>query len=165
MNIRLASPIQLDSIVDGPGLRCVIWTQGCLHNCKGCHNPQTHDFSAGLETTTEHIIEKLSEIKLQKGITFSGGDPFEQADACAEIARAAHTLNLDVWAYTGYTFENLLNSNRKDFMNFLNELDFLIDGPFILEQKSLSLQFRGSKNQRIIDVKNSLSSGKIFCTI
>jgi anaerobic ribonucleoside-triphosphate reductase activating protein len=165
MKIRLASAMQLDSIVDGPGLRCVIWTQGCLHNCKGCQNPQTHDFEAGFETTTEHIIEKLSEIKLQKGITFSGGDPFEQSDACAEIAKAAHTLNLDVWAYTGYTFEQLINSNRKDFMDFINEIDFLIDGPFILEQKSLALRFRGSKNQRIIDVKSSLELSEIICTI
>lgn len=165
MNIRLASAIQLDSIVDGPGLRCVIWTQGCLHHCIGCHNPQTHDFLGGFETTTEHIIDKLSEIKLQKGITFSGGDPFEQAAACTEIAIAAHTLNLDVWAYTGYTFEHILQSDRKDFMNFLNAIDFLIDGPFILEQKSLCLKFRGSKNQRIINVKKSLETAEIICEI
>jgi len=157
--------MQLDSIVDGPGLRCVIWTQGCLHNCTGCHNPKTHDFSGGFVTTTTHIIEKLHELKLQKGITFSGGDPFEQATACAEISRAAHTIGLDVWAYTGYTFEDILNSSKKETIDFLNEINFLIDGPFVLAQKSLSLKFRGSKNQRLIDVHASLASGKIICEI
>jgi len=156
MNIQLASAMQTDSIVDGIGLRTVIWTQGCRHNCKGCQNPDTHRFDGGFSSTTEHIISLLPKLKLQKGITFSGGDPFEQAQACAEIAHAARNLGLDVWAYTGYIFENIVNSHKEDWKNFISEIDFLVDGPFMLEEKSLTLQFRGSKNQRIIDVQNSL---------
>lgn len=158
MIIRLASAMQTDSIVDGLGLRTVIWTQGCKHNCDGCHNPETHNSNGGFETTTEHIIELLSTLKLQKGITFSGGDPFEQAVACAEIASAAHLIDLDVWVYTGYVFENIIKTNRTDWKFFLNQIDFIIDGLFILSQKDISLKFRGSKNQRIIDVKASLMS-------
>lgn len=160
MIIRLASPMQTDSIVDGVGLRTVIWTQGCKHNCEGCHNPQTHSFSDGYETTSEHIIEVLSTLKLQKGITFSGGDPFEQAEACALIAKAAHSFNLDVWAYTGYIFEDIINSNNNDWKHFLNEIDVLVDGPFIMNKKTLLLKFRGSENQRLIDIKQSICDNK-----
>lgn len=160
MIIRLASAMQTDSIVDGVGLRTVIWTQGCKHNCYGCHNPKTHDFNGGFETTTEHIIELLSTLKLQKGITFSGGDPFEQAAACAEIASVAHSINLDVWVYTGYLFENIIKTNCVDWKLFLNEIDIIVDGLFILSQKDISLKFRGSKNQRIIDVKASIMSNQ-----
>lgn len=162
MIIRLSSPMQTDSIVDGVGLRTVIWTQGCKHNCEGCHNPQTHSFLDGYETTTEHIIQMLSTLKLQKGITFSGGDPFEQAEACSLIAKAAHSLNLDVWAYTGYIFEDIINSNNNDWKHFLNEIDVLVDGPFILSKKTLLLKFRGSENQRLIDVKQSINKTILY---
>lgn len=162
MKIQLASALQTDSIVDGAGLRTVIWTQGCRHNCKDCHNPDTHSFEGGLSNTTEHIISLLPKLKLQKGITFSGGDPFEQAEACAEIAFAAKNLGLDIWAYTGYTFEYLINAHNKDWDKFLSVIDFLVDGPFIVEKKSLLLRFKGSSNQRIIDVQASLKEKKII---
>ncbi len=156
MVIRLSSPMQTDSIVDGVGLRTVIWTQGCKHRCEGCHNPQTHDSKGGYETTTEHIIKLLPTLKLQRGVTFSGGEPFEQAEACALIAKAAHNINLDVWAYTGYKFEDIINSDNAHWHDFLNEIDVLVDGPFIKDRKSLDLKFRGSDNQRVLNVKESV---------
>lgn len=162
MIIRLASDIQSDSIVDGEGLRTVIWTQGCKHNCEGCQNPETHDFKGGFESSTEHVIQIISNLELQQGITFSGGDPFEQSEACSEIAKSAHSIGLDVWVYTGYTFEYITNSNLSSWNKFINEIDVLVDGKFIQVQKSLDLKFRGSKNQRIIDVKKSISNNKII---
>ncbi len=162
MIIRLASNIETDSIVNGVGLRTVIWTQGCKHNCEGCHNPQTHDFLGGFEVETEDVIKILSTLKLQKGITFSGGEPFEQASACFEIANAAHKMNFDVWSYTGYKFEDILKANRADWNKFIREIDVIVDGKFLINEKDLSLQFRGSKNQRIINVKDSLINNDIF---
>ncbi|NLM12323.1 MAG: anaerobic ribonucleoside-triphosphate reductase activating protein [Epulopiscium sp.] len=161
MKIRLASPLTRDSIVDGPGLRTVLWTQGCIHHCKGCHNPDTHPLNGGFETSTEEIIENLKTIKLQKGITISGGDPFLQPKACAEIARFCHTLHWDVWVYTGYTYEDILKKNDPLWNKFLEEIDVLVDGPFILEKKDLNLLFRGSSNQRIIDINLSKKNNKI----
>ncbi|WP_058486051.1 anaerobic ribonucleoside-triphosphate reductase activating protein [Defluviitalea phaphyphila] len=162
MKIRLASSITHDSIVDGPGLRTVIWTQGCNHNCLGCHNPETHPLNGGFETSTEEIIEKLKNIKLQKGITFSGGEPFIQPKACSEIARFCHSIGWDVWTYTGYTYEQLLNENNPLWNEFLEQIDVLIDGPFILEKKDLTLLYRGSSNQRIIDIKKSKKNNNII---
>jgi len=160
MLIRLSHRITRDSIVDGPGLRAVIWTQGCRHNCKGCHNPGTHDFNGGFLMDTEDIIGELKDLKLHRGITFSGGDPFEQPYECLEIAKAAKQIGLDIWCYTGYTLEELINkrgSKTKDgWIEFLKHIDVLVDGPFILERKNLLLKFMGSDNQRIIDVKKSL---------
>ena len=111
MEIRLAAPLQYDSIVDGEGMRIVLWTQGCPHNCIGCHNPSTHSFKDGFLTNTEDIIKDLSEnIKYHDGITLSGGDPFIQAKAVNEIASYIKSEGKDVWAYTGYDFEQLLKS-------------------------------------------------------
>ncbi|WP_330637432.1 4Fe-4S single cluster domain-containing protein [Paraclostridium sordellii] len=109
MKIRLASPITLDSIVDGPGLRAVLWTQGCNHNCKGCHNPQTHDILGGYEEDTDNINNEIRKLKLHRGITLSGGEPFLQSEALAEVAKTCKENNLDVWIYSGYTIEELLN--------------------------------------------------------
>lgn len=160
MLIRLSHGITRDSIVDGPGLRAVIWTQGCRHNCKGCHNPCTHDFDSGFLMDTKDIINELKSLRLHKGITFSGGDPFEQPAECLEIAKSAKNTGLDIWCYTGYTFEELINKRGKKYkegwIEFLKHIDILIDGPFILEKKNLLLKFRGSENQRILDVKKSL---------
>ena len=158
MKIRLASDLQPDSIVDGEGIRTVIWTQGCSHNCKGCHNQSTHDFNGGFEVDTEEIKQELSLLEGQQGITLSGGDPLFQAKACTEIAKYAKEIGLDVWCYTGFTFEVLLKS--KDALELLQYVDVLVDGKFILEEKSLNLDFRGSSNQRIIDVSESLKQGK-----
>lgn len=162
MKIRLAvSTIQTDSIVDGEGIRSVIWTQGCGHNCKGCHNPETHSFCDGLLIDVEELKKKISVLEGQDGVTFSGGDPMEQAGACAELAEYCKTLGLNVWCYTGYTFEELLRKGKfvPDIVRFLQSIDVLVDGKFILEEKSYDVVFRGSKNQRLIDVPNSLKSG------
>lgn len=160
MLIRLSHGITRDSIVDGPGLRAVIWTQGCRHNCTGCHNPCTHNFNGGFLMDIEDIIEEFKELRLHRGVTFSGGDPFEQPYECIEIAKAAKNKGLDIWCYTGYTFEELINKRgtkyKDGWIEFLKYIDVLIDGPFILEKKNLLLKFRGSENQRILDVKKSL---------
>lgn len=162
MLIRLAHSITRDSIVDGPGLRSVIWTQGCTHNCKGCHNPGTHSMDGGFSMDVDDIIENLKTLRLQRGITFSGGDPFEQPEECFKIAKAARKLGLDIWCYTGYVYEELIKSDRKFVLDFLHQIDVLIDGPFVIKDKNLLLKFRGSKNQRIIDVKKSIESNEVI---
>ncbi len=165
MNIRIASPTIYDSIVDGPGLRMVLWTQGCIHNCKGCHNPETHNIKGGYEIDIKDITNQISNMKLQKGITFSGGEPFLQQEALKEIALVAKNNKLDVWCYTGFTFEELLNRNNPSYfknLNLLKNIDILVDGRFIEEKKKFGLKFRGSSNQRIIDVQKSLKYKQIF---
>ncbi|MEI3529581.1 MAG: anaerobic ribonucleoside-triphosphate reductase activating protein [Bacilli bacterium] len=163
MEIRLAADLQTDSVVDGEGIRTVIWTQGCPHNCLGCHNPNTHDFNDGEVVDVMEVLERIDELDNQDGITFSGGDPMCQPRACAKIAEYAKNKGLNIWCYTGYTYEQLqrLAKLNKDIIDFLNLIDVLIDGPFILKQKSLDLKFRGSKNQRLIDVPKTLESNEI----
>ena len=159
--MRIAGLVQ-DSIVDGEGLRFSVFTQGCGHNCEGCHNPETHDFSGGTEMSPEEVIKSMLSNPLSDGVTFSGGDPFYQAADCALIARAAHENGLDVWSYSGWTFEELLalSENDEGIRALLYETDTLVDGRFILSERTLSLPWRGSKNQRIVDVKASLAEGK-----
>ena len=164
MKIRLATPILLeDSIVDGEGIRTVIWTQGCAHKCPGCHNPQTHSFEDGFELDIEEVKEQIDELEGQDGITFSGGDPFYQVEVCLELAKYIKSKNMSIWCYTGFTYETLisLSKNNSKIIEFLKTIDVLIDGPFLLEQKSLDCTFRGSKNQRIIDTKESLKNKKV----
>ena len=164
MNIRLASPITYDSIVDGPGLRAVIWTQGCNHNCKGCHNPQTHDTCGGHSVDSLKIISEIYKLRLHRGITLSGGEPFMQSEALLDVAKECKNLNLDVWAYTGYTFEDLTDKKNPNYFNNINllrNIDVLVDGRFIETKKDITLRFRGSSNQRIIDVKKSLENKRI----
>lgn len=164
MEIRLASPIQYDSIVDGEGMRAVLWTQGCPHKCPGCHNPITHDFDGGFITDVEFLKEELSaNMKYQDGITLSGGDPFMQVSAVLEIAKHVKSLGKNVWAYTGFTFEKLLEISEKNprMLELLNNIDVLVDGKFIQEEKSLDLYYKGSRNQRIIDVSKSLEIGSV----
>lgn len=162
MKIRLSSALTTDSIVDGEGVRSVIWTQGCAHNCPGCHNPQTHDFNGGFLKEIEELKEEIRLLKNQDGITLSGGDPFFQVEACLEIAKYCHKLGLNVWCYTGFTFEQLLKLIPKQpkILELLNYIDILVDGRFIQELKSFDVVFRGSKNQRILDVPQSLKLGK-----
>ena len=160
MKIRLAADLQTDSIVDGLGIRTVIWTQGCSHNCPNCHNPGTHDFDGGELVEIEDVIEALEDLTGQDGVTFSGGDPMFQPKQCALLAKKIHELGMNVWAYTGFTFEELLEKGSKDTLEFLSEIDVLIDGKFEPSKKSLDLQFRGSSNQRIIDVPKSLENHK-----
>ncbi len=160
MKLRIAGIVN-DSIVDGPGFRMSVFTQGCPHHCAGCHNPQTHDFDGGYDIDTDEIIEKMRKNPLLDGITLSGGEPFCQGEACSLLARAAHDMGLDVWAYSGYTYEQLLAGDQSQ-RALLDETDVLVDGPFILNQKSLELHFRGSANQRLIDVKASREAGRII---
>ena len=163
MKIRLAADLQSDSIVDGEGIRTVLWTQGCPHHCFGCHNSETWDFEDGALIELDEIKEKFKSLKAQDGITFSGGDPMCQAEACAELAKYAKSLGLNIWCYTGYTYEQLmiLSKSNKHIMDFLKQIDVLVDGKFILAEKSYDAIFRGSKNQRIIDVKKSLDKNKV----
>ena len=164
MFIRLASKLQRNSIVDGEGIRAVVWTQGCPHNCYMCHNPETHDYNGGFLMDIEELKEEINSLDCEVGITFSGGDPFVQPEACLEIAKYCHSIDLNVWCYTGYTYEKLLkmSESKPAIMEFLKEIDILIDGPFVYKQRSLETKFRGSKNQRIIDVKKTIeNNGKI----
>lgn len=162
MTIKLAAYLQPDSIVDGEGIRTVIWTQGCPHNCLGCHNPETHDINEGATVSLEEVYEIIDELEGQDGITFSGGDPFMQPKECSEIAKYSKKKGYNIWSYTGYTFEHLLllSNSNPDIMDFLKEIDVLVDGKFELSKKSYNCIFRGSSNQRIIDVKKSLKKGK-----
>ena len=162
MIIRLANPLQQDSIVDGEGIRMVLWTQGCSHNCPGCHNPNTHSFDGGFLKQVDEIKKEISQVKNHDGITLSGGDPFFQIDSCLEIAKFCKEQGLNVWCYTGFTFEELMTLNRfnKKVKEFLSYIDVLIDGKFIESEKSLTLKFRGSRNQRVLNVKDSLKKEK-----
>lgn len=160
MTIQIAGTVN-DSIVDGPGLRFAVFTQGCSHHCPGCHNPETHDPCGGYKEDTDVLIARMKKNPLLSGLTLTGGDPLEQSVPCLELAKAAHEMGLNVWAYTGYTWEQLLRENDPDRMALLREVDVLVDGPFILEQRSLELDFCGSKNQRLIDVKQSLETGSV----
>lgn len=164
MKIRLASPIlQTDSIVDGEGIRSVLWTQGCNHKCIGCHNPQTHSFEEGFLIDIEEIKSQIDELEGQDGITFSGGDPLYQIDECLELAKYIKSKGLNIWCYTGFTYENLikLSTENSKIIDLLKLIDVLVDGPFILEQRSLDCIFRGSTNQRIIDTKKSLKNKQV----
>ena len=150
-----------DSIVDGPGLRFSCFVQGCPHKCVGCHNPDSHDINGGVEMTIDGVIKKMLSNPITEGLTLTGGEPFLQAESCLTIAKAAHENKLNVWAYSGWTFEHLLNNGSDAQKRLLRELDVLVDGPFILAERSLSLKWRGSRNQRVIDVQASLHSNKI----
>jgi anaerobic ribonucleoside-triphosphate reductase activating protein len=160
MKIRLANELQQDSIVDGEGIRMVLWTQGCAHNCPGCHNQETHSFEGGFLKDIDELKQEILKVKDHDGITLSGGDPFFQVEPCLEIAKFCQDNHLNVWCYTGFTFEQLRSKNNPKIEEFLKHIDVLVDGLFVLEQKSLSLKFRGSKNQRIINVRESLKKNK-----
>lgn len=158
MKVRVAALVN-DSIVDGPGLRYAVYTQGCPHHCEGCHNPQTHDVNGGTETDTDSIWREINENPLLSGITFSGGDPLLQPLPLAELAEKAQEAGLNVWCYTGWTWEDLMQRADSDIMKLLKSVDVLVDGPFMIEQRTLDLPFRGSKNQRLINVPESFVSG------
>ena len=158
MTIRISGIVQ-DSVVDGQGIRMTIFTQGCPHHCAGCHNPHTHDPNGGYEITVSEIIDQMRSNPMLDGITFSGGEPFEQIEAIKLIAHAAHRLKLSVWCYTGWTWEEIMRDPHK--LGLLTYFDVLVDGRFVHEQRSLCLKWRGSSNQRVIDVVESLYHNKI----
>ncbi|PKM60524.1 MAG: anaerobic ribonucleoside-triphosphate reductase activating protein [Firmicutes bacterium HGW-Firmicutes-4] len=157
--VRIAGVVK-ESIVDGPGIRFVVFAQGCPHHCQGCHNPATHDFNGGKLVAIETIIDEMQKNPLLDGITLSGGEPFEQPEAFCELARRSQALGYHVMAYTGYSYETLLA--KKDQRQLLAHTDLLVDGKFEMAKKSLMLKFRGSQNQRIIDVKRSRHHNQII---
>ncbi len=157
-SIRLFGKVA-ESIVDGPGIRYAIFCQGCYHHCEGCHNPESHAIDGGEIYQIEQLIQEIKENPLLDGITLSGGEPMLQALACLEIIKAARNLKLPVMMYTGYVYEqvdSLLPEQKELFFS----CDSVVDGRFEKEQRSLSLYYRGSKNQRIIDIKKSLEDNK-----
>lgn len=158
MNFRLAG-LCPNSITDGPGLRLTVFFQGCIRHCEGCQNPQTWPINGGDKADTGELLKALAADPMLKGLSLSGGEPFLQAGAALELARGAHRLGKDVWCWSGYCFEEMLlwEDVRAEL---LKELDVLVDGPFILAQRSLELPWRGSKNQRVLDVKASLKKGE-----
>lgn len=158
MLIRIAG-ITEDSIVDGPGLRMTVFVQGCPHVCKGCHNPETHDYMGGQQMDTSEIIAKMDSNPLIDGLTLSGGEPLFQIDACHKLAKAAKERGLNVWCYTGYTWETIEEVLDVYPLSLIREVDVLVDGPYIESQRTLELPWRGSRNQRLIDVQESLRQG------
>ncbi|MDR1012623.1 MAG: anaerobic ribonucleoside-triphosphate reductase activating protein [Coxiellaceae bacterium] len=153
--LRIAGIVK-ESVVDGPGLRYVIFTQGCLKRCIGCHNSHTQNLIGGYEITITELLESILGLKLINGITFSGGEPFLQAQDCARLAHSIKEKRkeLNIIAYSGYYYNELLMMSKDDpaIKEFLCEIDFLIDGPFDKDQKSYNLPFRGSRNQKIIEL-------------
>lgn len=163
MTIRLAAPLQSDSVVDGYGVRTVIWTQGCSHNCPFCQNPSTHDFDGGKEFNLTEIFNELDSLENQDGITLSGGDPLFQIEPITEICKHAKSIGLNVWLYTGFTYEQIIEMGKTNpkYLELLNYLDVLVDGKFEIDKKDLNLLFRGSSNQRLINVVETLKKKKI----
>jgi anaerobic ribonucleoside-triphosphate reductase activating protein len=159
--LRLAGVIR-ESIVDGPGIRFVVFAQGCPHHCPGCHNPATHDPAGGYITDVETVLAAMQRNPLLSGVTLSGGEPFQQAAPFAALARGARQLGLNVVTYTGYTFEQLLEGfiDHPEWEELLRQSDTLVDGPFLQDQKSLMLRFRGSRNQRVLSPAESLRAGR-----
>lgn len=157
--MRIAGLMQ-DSIVDGPGLRFAVFTQGCPHRCPGCHNPESHDPAGGSEMSVETVIEKMLSNPLTDGVTLTGGEPFLQPASCAKIAQAAKKAGLNVWTYSGWTFEELVSLPDPDAHKLLSLTDVLVDGRFVLSERSLNIRWRGSRNQRLIDVQKSLEEGR-----
>ncbi len=161
--IRLAADLTVDSIVDGPGLRAVLWTQGCLHHCPGCQNPSTWDMEGGGLVPIDMVLEAIDELEYQDGITFSGGDPMYQVEACNIIASHCQKKGLNIWVYTGFTYEEIMKLAKKKpvYLDFLKKIDVLVDGRYVEKERDLNLLFRGSANQRLIDMPKTLKTGEI----
>jgi anaerobic ribonucleoside-triphosphate reductase activating protein len=157
MKLRIAGCTE-ESVVDGPGIRFVVFAQGCPHQCPGCHNPETWDLAGGEEITVDELFSQIRDARLLQGVTFSGGEPFVQAAALACLGRNVKSLGLDIVTYTGYTFEEItkMAEHDKDIKNLLELSDLLVDGPYLAAERDLGIPFRGSRNQRIISVAESL---------
>lgn len=156
--LRIAGIVD-DSIVDGPGVRYTIFTQGCPHKCPGCHNPQTWGYKGGTLVDIDDIIKDIESYKYIRGVTFSGGDPFEQPEEVAEFAGKLRKKGYHVLMFSGYTYEQLIGDSKK--FKALKEADVLIDGRFEIKLRSLDLKYKGSSNQRTIDVQESLKNNKV----
>ena len=160
MELRIAGTIS-ESIVDGPGFRYVIFTQGCPHHCPGCQNPQTHPFEGGELRDTDELMQEMLQDSLNCGFTFSGGEPFCQPKPLAELAKRAHDKGKNVFCYTGYTYEQLMEHPDDSVRELLRQVDILVDGRYEEAQRDLTLRFRGSRNQRLIDVRRTMQENKI----
>lgn len=160
--IRIAGTVN-DSIVDGPGIRFAIFTQGCPHHCEGCHNPHTHSFDGGKLVTLESLLEMIKANPLLDGVTYTGGEPFCQAKLLYELGIEIKKSGLDIVTYTGYQYEYLIEhaDSENFFMELLSITDYLIDGPFQLDKRDILLKFKGSSNQRIINIKKSIVEKKV----
>ena len=158
MKLRIAGLVE-ESVVDGDGCRFSVFVQGCLRRCPGCHNPETQPFDGGREIDTGEILRRMEGNPLLAGITFSGGEPFCQPRPLLELARAVHGRGLDVWSYTGNTLEELLSLEDEDVVALLDEIDVPVDGEYVESQRDLTLKFRGSRNQRVIDMKATREKG------
>ena len=162
MNIRIFGTVN-DTIVDGPGLRFGVFVQGCSHECPGCHNPESWPADGGTMRTTDDVLAEIHENKLVRNVTLSGGDPFEQAAPCALLAETLTGEGYDVWCYTGYLFEDLQERAREDadVNRLLANINVLVDGPYVEALGSYELHWRGSSNQRLIDMRKTRAAGKI----
>jgi len=162
VNLRIAGILD-ESVVDGDGVRLTVFVQGCAHRCRGCQNPETQPMEGGHIIDTAKILAEVAENPLLTGVTFSGGEPFLQPAPLAELAKAIHQRGLDVWSYSGYTLEELQERAEKDKATraLLKELDVLVDGPYEEDQRDLTLHFRGSRNQRVIDMKKTSATGRV----
>jgi anaerobic ribonucleoside-triphosphate reductase activating protein len=160
MKARIAG-VHSESVTDGPGLRTVLFFQGCPHHCLGCHNPQTWAVDGGEEVELEEVITRLMDSPLISGVTLSGGEPFLQPLAALDVARHFHHIGKDVWGYTGFRWEDLISSQNSARLDLLRECDVLVDGQFEQGNQPPDLFFRGSANQRMIDVKASLTNNSL----
>ena len=161
-SLRIAGIVR-ESIVDGPGIRFTVFCQGCPHACEGCHNPETHDFAGGKDVSIDRLLEEIDKDPLLAGVTFSGGEPFCQPEGFVELGKRVKERGLNITTFSGYTLEELieLGMQRADIAELLELTDILIDGPFQKELKDLTLQFRGSKNQRVIDMNETRKRGEV----
>lgn len=161
--IRLAG-IAENSLVNGKGLRKVFFSQGCSHHCEGCFNQHTWEFAGGRMFDMDELVQKVKDEPFLDGVTFSGGDPFQQADKFAYLAKKLHEANINIWAYTGYTFEELMKlaQTNPHIKQMINNVDVVVDGRFMKDKMSENLKYCGSSNQRVIDVKSSLNENKII---
>lgn len=154
--------IEAESVVDGEGWRFAIFTQGCKHHCKNCHNPQTWDMCGGTQMSIDELVDTIEEAFkeniLMDGVTLTGGDPLYQPDATFSLCKKLKDLGINIWLYTGFTYEEITKDEK--LMSIMKYIDVLVDGPFIESLKSLELEYRGSSNQRILDMKKTLESGK-----
>lgn len=157
--IRIAGIVH-DSIVDGPGLRTTVFVQGCPLKCMGCHNPSTWDAAGGRCSSTHALMREIAANPVITGLTLSGGEPSRQPAACAQLARFAHERGLNVWCYSGFRVEALLREAQHSsaLAELLHEVDVLVDGPFQIARRSLEIPWRGSTNQRLIDMPATLNA-------
>lgn len=160
--LKLAGIVR-ESIVDGPGIRFTVFCQGCPHGCPECHNPETHDFSGGTECSIDRLMKEIDKDPLLAGVTFSGGEPFCQAEGFEKMGKLVKKRGLSLTVFSGYTYEKLMDMAKTDkaVKGLLDITDILIDGPFVRALKDLTLQFRGSSNQRLIDMNRTRETGEI----